>query len=708
MKNFRDILRSFLPFVSGNRFDAAEDNQMLLLGNLRIVMKSAVFILALNSIINYSDNFIYSFTLTSSACVLILCLIYFSKPAFFSAIRYLFVTIIHIFLVLLNLAEGLITGNYVYFFLQLIISIFIFDFSEQRKLAFAYFCTIISTAAVFLFAETHSSLQGMTDAQERFGFSFNLIFSVSFICLLTWAILRRNFNNRIQLDNKQKFLDTVFNTSLDAVFIVNTSTNCIEDSNVNSLQIFNAAEISVFKDRPLASLFAVTPQGLNVHDLYSIKDQSWQGEIECITPGGIVFPGYISIVPFYYNNNYYKKVSILDFSSIKKAQVQLIEAKEQAENALKAKSKFLSNMSHELRTPLNGIVGVSNLLLQEEYPSSLESHFNVLKYSSEHMLALVNDVLDFSKFEADKMELTEEPFNVYELLHTIEVRFKHEFEKKEVQLVFDVDAGVNREFRGDSMRIDQVLSNLISNALKFTQKGEVRIVAKAERIMDKRVAVNFKVTDTGIGIPDSKKDIIFESFTQADNATTRKYGGTGLGLAISKKIINLYNGVLKVTDNDPTGSCFAFTIQLPYYESSESKTVNQNNHTAVYDLAGLRVLIAEDNPVNMMIASRFLKKWNVDVTEKTNGLEALHSFTNESFDVLLIDLEMPVMDGYEFISEVRKKNPAIPAIAFTAAVYDNMYADLNSKGFSDYVQKPFKPESLQQKLQQYCKKKESV
>jgi signal transduction histidine kinase/CheY-like chemotaxis protein len=615
---------------------------------------------------------------------------------------------IHVFLVFINLFEGLIAGNYVYFFLLLLISIFIFDFAEQKKLLFSYFCTIASTVVVFLFGKTHSIVQRMTDSQERFTFSFNLIFSVSFICLLTWIILRRSYGNRVQLDNKQKFLDTVFNTSLDAVFIVNTSTNCIENCNVNSLKIFNADSADVFMEKPLASLFAVIPEGFNINNLHLTKDQSWQGEVECLTPGGIVFPGYISIVPFYSNDNYYKKVSVLDFSTIKKAQTQLIEAKEQAEHALKAKSKFLSNMSHELRTPLNGIVGVSNLLLQEEYPASLESHFNVLKYSSEHMLGLVNDVLDFSKFEADKMELTEDPFNIFELLQGIEARFKHEFERKKVQLVFDVQTGLNRNFVGDSMRIEQVLSNLISNALKFTESGEVRVVANTERMMGKTAAVKFKVLDTGIGIPDNKKDIIFESFTQADNATTRKYGGTGLGLAISKKIISLYNGRLQVTNNQPKGSCFSFTIELPFSENGAVKTDSQNNLEMIEALTGLKVLLAEDNPVNMMIASRFLRKWKIDVTETVNGQQALHSFTNELFDVLLIDLEMPVMDGYEFINEVRKNNPSIPAIAFTAAVYENMHADLSNKGFSDYIQKPFRPEHLQQKLHQYAKQKALV
>jgi signal transduction histidine kinase/CheY-like chemotaxis protein len=704
LKNRRSILPSLFPFLTNEQDIAPEEKQMQLIGNLRLVMMSSVFILTLNSVINFFDNFSYSFILTASTCAVTILLLYFAKPANFNFVRYSFIVFIHIFLVLMNLFEGLIAGNYVYFFLLLIISIFIFDFAERKKLLFSYFCTIASTITVFLFGQTHSVVQRMTDTQERFTFSFNLIFSLSFICLLTWVILRRNYNNRIQLDNKQKFLDTVFNTSLDAVLIVNTSTNCIEDCNVNSLKIFNA-DISAFKGKPLSSLFAVTPDGVDINNLYSIKDQSWQGEIECLTPGGIVFPGYISIVPFYYNSNYYKKVSILDFSSIKKANTQLIEAKEQAEHALKAKSKFLSNMSHELRTPLNGIVGVSNLLLQEEYPASLESHFNVLKYSSEHMLALVNDVLDFSKFEADKMELTEDPFNILELLQGIEARFKHEFEKKKVNFLFDVQQALNRNFVGDSMRIEQVLSNLIANALKFTENGEVRVVAAAERVMGKTVAVNFKVIDTGIGIPDSKKEIIFESFTQADNATTRKYGGTGLGLAISKKIISLYNGQLQVTNNQPKGSCFSFTIQLPFSENGAAKTSNLNNAEVIETLTGLKVLLAEDNPVNMMIASRFLKKWNIDVRETVNGQEALQNFANETFDVLLIDLEMPVMDGYEFINEVRKKNPAIPAIAFTAAVYDNMHDDLGNKGFSDYIQKPFKPEQLQQKLHQYAKQK---
>lgn len=654
---------------------------------------------------NYTKNLVYSFTFTATAAASILMIIYFLKSRFFNAARYLFVIVIHAFLVLLNIAEGLIAGNYVYFFLLLLISIFIFDFSERMKLAFAYLCTVISTVVVFLLGEPHSTLQRLGDVDEKFTFAFNLVFSVSFICLLTYIILKRNFSNRVQLDNKQMFLDTVFNTSLDAVFIVNTSTNCIENCNENSLIIFDAAEKKDLKGRQLASLFAAMPEGSHIDDLLRIKDQSWQGEIECITPGGIVFPGYISIVPFYYNDNYYKKVSILDFSSIRKAQSQLIEAKEQAEQALKAKSRFLSNMSHELRTPLNGIVGVSNLLLQEEYPASLENHFNVLKYSSEHMLALVNDVLDFSKFEADKMELSREAFNIYELLHSIEMRFKYEFEKKGVQFICTTDAGLNREFIGDSVRIEQVLSNLISNALKFTEKGEVKLIANAERIIDKTVAVNFKVIDTGIGIPDSKKEIIFESFTQADNATTRKYGGTGLGLAISKKIVSLYNGTLKVTDNYPSGSCFTFTILLPFNENSYTKKIRGTSIIPVNELRGLRVLIAEDNAVNMMIASRFLKKWNVEVTEAMNGREALNQFQSQIFDVLLIDLEMPVMDGYEFVKEVRSINSHIPAIAFTAAVYDQMHTDLSNKGFSDYIQKPFKPENLQQKLLQYVKNK---
>ncbi len=691
--------------ISGKHSGDVKNQQILMLENFRLVMWSSVFVLTMSAAINFSGNLVYSFLFTAVTDVLILGIIYLLAPRSFTTARYLYVIVIHLLLVLLNIAEGLIAGNYVYFFLLLIISIFIFDFSERKNLAFAYLCTIVSTVAIFYWAEPHSTLQRIGDANEKFTFAFNLVFSVSFICLLTYLILKRNFANRVQLDNKQMFLDTVFNTSLDAVFIVNATTNLIENCNANSLIIFDAADDSLIKGKPLISLFASVPEELNINDLLENKDQQWQGEIECVSAGGIIFPGYISIVPFYYNNSYYKKVSILDFSSIRKVQNQLIEAKEQAEQALKAKSRFLSNMSHELRTPLNGIVGVSNLLLQEEYPASLESHFNVLKYSSEHMLALVNDVLDFSKFEADKMELAKEVFNIYELLKNIEMRFKYEFEKKGLRFVCTVNAGLNREFIGDNVRIEQVLSNLIANALKFTEKGEVKIIANVERVIDNTAAVNFKVIDTGIGIPNSKKEIIFESFTQADNATTRKYGGTGLGLAISKKIVGLYNGTLKVTDNYPSGSAFTFTIQLPFNENTYHRPTHEASIIPANELRGLRVLVAEDNAVNMMIASRFLKKWNIEVTEAANGQEAWLQFQNNTFDVLLIDLEMPVMDGYAFVKAVRSVNNHIPAIAFTAAVYEQMHIDLGNKGFSDYIQKPFKPENLQQKLLQYVKKK---
>jgi CheY-like chemotaxis protein len=358
-------------------------------------------------------------------------------------------------------------------------------------------------------------------------------------------------------------------------------------------------------------------------------------------------------------------------------------------------------MSHELRTPLNGIIGTANLLLDEASMPEQKEHFSLLKYSSEHMLNLINDVLDISKIEAEMMHLEKSSFNLKIFFDKIQSLYTNQFAIKKIQLLFEIDERLDRYFLGDETRLSQVLSNLISNALKFTDTGKVVVAANLINANSKQASIYFSVKDTGMGITEQQQKIIFNSFTQADTTTTRKFGGTGLGLAISKSIIELYKGELKVESIKGAGSNFYFTIKLDL-QLNNKNFVNEHIVSTLVSLENVKVLIAEDNQVNMLIARKFLHKWNVIPAEALNGVEALDMFHKSDFDILLIDLEMPEKDGYETVAAIRELNKEIPVIAFTAAVYDNMHADLVSKGFTDYIQKPFRPEDLHRKLSMYA------
>ncbi len=379
---------------------------------------------------------------------------------------------------------------------------------------------------------------------------------------------------------------------------------------------------------------------------------------------------------------------------------QMIKAREIAEESTRVKSMFLSNMSHELRTPLNGIIGTANLLLDEEYLPAQKEHLDVLRYSSGHMLTLVNDILDFNKLDANKTELQENPVNLYRLLIQLSTVFARQFEAKGLEFTVEKDTSLDSWILTDETRLIQVLNNLLGNALKFTQKGHVLLTAVITQQKSEYTTVHFEVSDTGIGIPENKQERIFESFTQADARTTRQYGGTGLGLSISKKIIAAMGGDLLVKSRQGGGSTFYFAVAFrrSNHQQPFIPHLKKNNFAP---LSGLRLLIAEDNPINMKVARRFLQSWDISVTEAVNGREAVEKSSEGNFDLLLMDLEMPEMDGYTALIEIRKFNKDIPAIAFTAAMFPDINNFLASKGFNDFATKPFRPEELYQKIRQY-------
>jgi CheY-like chemotaxis protein/two-component sensor histidine kinase len=320
------------------------------------------------------------------------------------------------------------------------------------------------------------------------------------------------------------------------------------------------------------------------------------------------------------------------------------------------------------------------------------------------MLVLINDILDLNKLDANKMQVDNNVFNLYKQLENIQQNFQLQANAKHVKLIFDTDIRLNRDFAGDDLRIIQVLNNLISNAIKFTHKGSITVTTKLTGATSDTSGISFSVRDTGIGIPEDKRELIFRSFTQANSNTTRQYGGTGLGLTISKKIVTMMGGELKVESELNKGSHFYFSLALKNVVA-EKRFLNEEKNKTLESLNGIKVLIAEDNPINMMIAKRFMLNWDVTLDEATNGQQAVDLFKEKQFDLLLIDLEMPVMDGYTAISEIRKIDRHITAVAFTAAVFDNMDHILKERGFNTYIQKPFRPQDLHALISRFANKK---
>jgi signal transduction histidine kinase len=377
-------------------------------------------------------------------------------------------------------------------------------------------------------------------------------------------------------------------------------------------------------------------------------------------------------------------------------QQKLILAREKAIQANQAKSIFLSNMSHELRTPLNGIIGTTNLLIDNSDPADQKRNLEILKISSKHMMALVNQVLDFSKIEAEKANLDYKTFGFKEFGEKIWLIFNQQFLAKGIDFEMQMDDALLQMWvSSDEVRLSQIINNLLSNALKFTEKGKVQLFIQLLQKEQEHATVSFVIADSGIGIEQHKQKAIFESFTQEESGTTRKYGGTGLGLTISSKLVNLFGGELLLKSEKNVGSTFSFELSLKMATPNNILMPLQGAKNVHKNLHGYTILVAEDNEVSAVLIQSFLKKWGVEAVVTHDGVAFVEAFQQRQYDLLLLDLEMPIMDGFSAIKEIRKINKDIPVLAFTATIYENMQEDLKQKGFNAVVSKPFHPEELQ-------------
>ena len=396
---------------------------------------------------------------------------------------------------------------------------------------------------------------------------------------------------------------------------------------------------------------------------------------------------------------------------LRKAQIAAI-------NASKAKSQFLANMSHEIRTPMNGVLGMIQLLEATALTSEQSDYVETLKTGGQSLLSIINEILDFSKIEAGKLELEPRDFNLHKNVKSLINLFRPIAEKKGIQISCRTADDIPKVLNGDFLRIRQVLTNLIGNAIKFTDQGKVELIIESEKVSSKNAVLKFLVKDTGIGISLEKQKKLFQPFTQADASITRKYGGTGLGLTISMRLVELMGGKLSLSSREGKGSCFYFNLKLPLVENQTVHLIENERQSSPVSLERdlgqklpLSILLAEDNKINQKVAISTCKKMGYTPDIAGNGRVALEMVKKNNYDIIFMDMQMPEMDGIEAAKRIRNLvfdgiEPVIIAMTANAAQED---IDLCFKaGMDDFIGKPFSLIQLQNLIIKWGHKKMAI
>lgn len=408
---------------------------------------------------------------------------------------------------------------------------------------------------------------------------------------------------------------------------------------------------------------------------------------------------------------YQNKVIFLNISDIspqKSYLEQLLKSKEAAEAGKKIKEAFLANMSHELRTPVNGIIGITQLLQKTMVDDQQASMLELLETSSQSLLGVINDVLDISKMEAGKFSIVRSVNDLHKMVNSVFKLLKFKADEKMIDFLLEIDPRVPEFLLFDSLRLNQILMNLISNAIKFTDRGYVKLTVSLQQKLNDKVKIKFTVEDSGIGIAQDKLDRIFDSFEQAEDDTANRYGGTGLGLTIVKKLTELKEGKLTFSSQAGKGSVFNFTNWYSIAEKPQDKSKETKiKPTAFTSFFNTRILIAEDNMVNQFILSKMLADWNVSVEMVDNGRKVVEKLEQEDFDLILMDTHMPEMNGYQAAKAIRlnfaEPKRSIPIISLSAASLDHEQQEAINAGMNEVLAKPFQPHELHEKLERLLK-----
>ncbi|HKV11058.1 MAG TPA: ATP-binding protein, partial [Thermoanaerobaculia bacterium] len=395
------------------------------------------------------------------------------------------------------------------------------------------------------------------------------------------------------------------------------------------------------------------------------------------------------------------RTTIFNATDRKEYERELLRERQRAEQASKTKSDFLAMISHDIRTPLNAIVGVSHLLRQTELSPPQQKLVRILGSSSENLMNLVNQILDFGRIEAGKMSLEERPVDLRQLVGEIGDRFRLRAQEKRIALRLEVDERVPQDVVGDPVKLDQVLTNLVGNAVKFTSEGSVTLALEVRAAGPEAVSIEFRVSDTGIGIAPDRLAHIFDDFTQANYDIGLKYGGTGLGLSISRKLVEMYGSRIHVESELGQGTTFSFELRLKTVKDAIVPGVVE----AASGLEGLKVLVADDNEVNVFVLTGLLQDWGVEFDVVSDGRQAVEHVRARHYDLVLLDLRMPELDGYAAAREIRalpgERFAKLPLFAVSASTRMGLPHEIDAAGFNEFVGKPISPDILLGKMRRY-------
>ncbi len=512
-----------------------------------------------------------------------------------------------------------------------------------------------------------------------------------------------------KLVESEEKLRKIINTSLDAVIYINEDGNVVEWSS-QAEKIFGYTSEEVMGELmgdlivPLKhreshargmKRFLATGEGPVLNNRI---------EISAINKEGKEFPIELSISPIKIDGKHFFSGFIRDITERKRAEKELIDARKSAEQARLAEQQFLANMSHEIRTPMNAVIGMTHLLYETNPSDAQKEYLDSLRFSADSLMGIITNILDLSKIEAGEIEFEQRTFNLPELLKSLQQTFQFKVREKPISVVLEIDSNIKNHFIGDSVRLTQILTNLLGNSSKFTEKGTIGVRTKILASTKDQYILQFQIHDTGIGIEKKNIGKIFENFKQAEIGITRKFGGTGLGLTIVKQLIELQGGSIEVQSKKGQGS--VFTIVMPFKNSgillSELSMKEEMVSNAAEILKSIELLVVEDNIMNQKLIKRILELWECPHEIASNGVHALEFTKKKKYDLILMDIHMPEMDGCETTINIRSDlnniNHETPIIALTAAaLLDEKNRALNA-GMNDFITKPFSPKQLRRAM----------
>jgi PAS domain S-box-containing protein len=578
-----------------------------------------------------------------------------------------------------------------YFFLSfLVVQTCALSFRKQSQ---AYFYLMSSMVFVLL------GLWFYTPLEKELKYTFTLLISLGMFSYCLFAYIKGDFISELRVH--RDLLRSLTNKTENGIFITNT-VGIIFDLNLQASQMFGfelddlrGKDFTVLRKNELTA--EEIAEGLN--DLES--SGFWNKETILKRQDGSEFHAYLSISLIERGNQRYLVYRVRDISESKAFEVELVRAKEQAEEAVKTKGQFLATMSHEIRTPLNGVIGMASLLDQTDLDSTQREYVDTIQRSGQSLMILINDILDYSKIENGKMKMEHIDCDLSDVVYEVSDLLRPHAEKKGISFEIDYSTDIPPAVKTDPSRLKQVLLNLIGNAIKFTEKGKIRVSCSSLSINHSVGEFLIRIEDSGIGIPHEKQHLLFQSFSQVDSSTSRKFGGTGLGLAISKQIIELLGGNMSVESIEGKGSTFSFTLKC---EISDMKALPRNSQLAIQKVdaqkaALLRVLIAEDNMVNQNVLKYMLETLGVQADIASNGLEVLEKLKNNVYHIIYMDVQMPEMDGLEATQRIRSMGYSdLQIIALTANSSPEDRERCLESGMNDFISKPFVLPQLQSSL----------